>query len=245
MNVIGLGLVVLAGLLLLALSVIKRKSPSGLRPIPALTRLYRLVGLSVEDGTRLFVALGRSSLLTPRGGAPLAGLAMLRQVAERTSQSDRPPIAGAGEASLALLAQDSLQAGYQAAAAGELYQPTSGRLLGMTAFSAAAAGMPLVQSENVSTAVLAGDFGAEAALLAEAADRDNAVSVGGSGDLTGQAALYASAGEALIGEELFAAGAYLGAGAAHTASLTVQDVLRWLIVLSLLGGALLKLLGLI
>jgi hypothetical protein len=245
MNVIGLGLVVLAGLLLLALSLIKRKSPPRLRLIPAMTRLYRLVGLSVEDGTRLFVALGRSSLLTSRGGAPLAGLAMLRQVAERTSQSDRPPIAGAGEASLALLAQDSLHAGYQAAAASELYQPTSGRLLGMTPFSAAAAGMPLVRSENVSTAVLAGDFGAEAALLAEAADREDAVSVGGSGDLNGQAALFASAGEALIGEELFAAGAYLGAGAAHTASLIVQDVLRWLIVLSLLGGALLKLLGLI
>jgi hypothetical protein len=245
MNVLGLALVSLAALLLLGLSLLKRKSPPKLRPVPALTRLYRLIGLSVEDGTRLFVALGRASLLSPRGGAPLAGLAMLRHLAERTAQSDRPPVAGAGEASLALLAQDTLQAAYKAAAAGELYQPTSGRLLGMTAFSAAAGGMPVMRLEQVSTAVLAGDFGAEAALLADAADRENVSTVGGTGDLTGQAALFASAGEALIGEELFAAGAYLGAGPAHTASLTVQDVLRWLLILSLLGGALLKLMGLI
>lgn len=245
MNVLGFALVALAALLLLGLTLLKRKSPPKLRLISALTRLYRLIGLSVEDGTRMFVALGRPSLLTPRGGAPLAGLAMLRQLAERTSQSDRPPVAGAGEASVALLAQDTLQAGFQAAAAGELYQPTSGRLLGMTAFSAAAGGMPIIRLEQVSTSVLAGDFGAEAALLAEAADRENVSTVGGTGDLTGQAALFASAGEALIGEELFAAGAYLGAGPAHTASLTVQDVLRWLLILSLLGGALLKLMGLV
>ncbi len=245
MNLIGLGLIGLAAILLLGLSFIRRSATPKLRLIPALARLYHLVGLSVEDGTRLFVGLGRASLLTPRGAAPLAGLAMLRHLAERTSQSDRPPIAGAGEPSLAMLAQDTLQAGYQAAGAGELYQPTSGRLLGMTPFSAAAGGMPLMRSETVSTSLLVGDFGAEAALLAESAERENVVTVGGTGDLTGQAALFASAGEALIGEELFAAGAYLGAGPSHTASLTVQDVLRWLLVIGLLGGALLKLAGMI
>ena len=62
--------------------------------------------------------------------------------AERTSLSDRPPVAVAGEASLALLAQDTLQAGYQAMGAGDLYQPSSGRLSGMTPFSAAAGAMP-------------------------------------------------------------------------------------------------------
>jgi hypothetical protein len=45
----------------------------------------------------------------------------------------------------------------------------------------------------------------------------------------------------LIGEELFAAGAYVGAGAAHDASLTVQDILRWLVIVAILIGSLLKL----
>lgn len=245
MDLIGPGLVGLSAILLLALSLLRRKSAPKLRLIPALTRLYRAVGLSVEDGTRVFVALGRTSLLTPRGGAALAGLAMLRHLAERTSLSDRPPIAVAGESSLALLAQDTLEAGYQAAGAGEFYQPTSGRLAGMTPFSAAAGAMSILRDENVSASVLIGDFGLEAALLADAAERESTFLLGASDDLSSQAALYASAQETLIGEELFATGAYLGATASHTASLTVQDILRWLIILALLAGAGLKLTGLI
>lgn len=245
MNLIGLGLVGLSALLLLLFSLAKRKSPAKLRVIPALTRLYRAFGLSVEDGTRLFVALGRESLITPNAGAPLSGLGMLRHLTERTSLSDRPPIAAAGEASLALLAQDTLEAGYQAAGAGEYYQPTTGRLTGMTPFSFAAGAMPILRDENVSASVLIGHFGVEAALLADAAERENAFLVGASDDLSSQAALYASAPEALIGEELFAASAYLGATQSHTASLTAQDILRWLIILALLAGAALKLLGMI
>jgi hypothetical protein len=245
MDLIGLGLIGLSAILLLALSMIRRKSPPKLRPIPALTRLYRAVGLSVEDGTRVFVSLGRASLLTPRGAAPLAGLATLRHLAERTSLSDRPPIAVAGESSLALLAQDTLEAGYQAAGAGEFYQPTSGRLTGMTPFSAVAGALPILRDESVSAGVLVGHFGMEAALLSDAAERENMFLLGASDDLSSQAALYASAQETLIGEELFATSAYLGAPASHMASLTLQDILRWLIIVALLAGAVLKLLGMV
>jgi hypothetical protein len=245
MNLLGLGLVVLTAFLLFILGLRKRKSPPKLRVIPALTHLYRAVGLSVEDGTRLLIGLGGNSLLTQNGGAPLAGLGLLRHLTERTSLSDRPPIAAAGEAAVTFLAQDTLEAGYQGAGAGEFYQPTTGRLTGMTPFSSAAGMMPILHDENVSATVLIGHFGVEGALLAEAAERENSFLIGSSDALTAQAALYASAPEALIGEELFAASAYLGASSPHTNSLTIQDVLRWLIILALLIGSGLKLFGII
>ncbi len=245
MNLIGLGLVGFSAILLLILALLQRQSAPVLRPIPALRRFHRAVGLSVEEGTRLFLSLGRSSLLTPRGGAPLAGLAVLRHLAERTSLGDRPPLAVAGEPALALLAQEALKAGYQAAGALELYQPTSGRLTGMTPFSAAAGTLPVLRDEMVSAGLLLGDFGAEAALLAEAAERENALLIGASPDPAAQAALYAATQEALIGEELFAASAYLDRAPLPVASLITQDILRWLIILLILAGSALKLLGLI
>lgn len=245
MSILGFALVGLSALSLLGLSLIKRKTSPKLRVIPALTRMYRSIGLSVEDGTRLLIALGKTSLLTPSGGAPLAGLGMLRHLTERTSLSDRPPVAVAGESSLALLAQDTLEAGYRAAGAGEYYEPTSGRLTGMTPFSSIAGAMPIISDENVSSTVMIGHFGLEAALLAEAAERENTFLLGSSDELAAQAALYASAQDVLLGEELYAAGAYLGATPAHTASLTVQDILRWGIIVVLLAGAALKLLGFI
>lgn len=245
MNLLGLGIVAFAGGLLLMLGLRRTRRTPKLRLIPALRRLYRALGLSVEDGTRLLVSLGPGDLITKNGAPALAGFALLRHLTSRTSLSDSPPVAVAGDAALAFLAQDTMEAGYRNAGAAEFYQPTSGRLTGLTPFSSIAGTIPIVRDENVSTAVLMGHFGVEAALLADAAERGNATLVGSSDDLAAQAALYASANEVLLGEELFAASAYLEGSPARAASLTVQDVLRWLVVAALVVGAVLRLLGMI
>ena len=242
---IALGLVGLAALLLLGLTLWRRRAPATLRPIAAYERLNRAVGLAVETGTRLHISLGRGSLSTTRGASALAGLAMLRRLAERTSTSDRPPVVTSGDASLAILSQDTLQSGFRAAGAEEQYRFSTGRLAGLSPFSYAAGSMPVMHDDNVSANVVIGDLGVESALIAEASERENASLVAASDDLSAQTIFYLSAQEPLIAEELFAAGAYVGAGPAHEASLLVQDILRWLIVLAILAGSFLKFLGMI
>jgi hypothetical protein len=242
---IELAITIISSALLLALTIWRRRSPVKLREIPALTQMYRAIGLSVEDGTRLHVVLGHGGLLDARGGSALAGLAVLRGIAEKTSVSDRPAVASAGDPALGLLTQDTIQAGYQASGASELYTPTTGRVTGLGPWGFAAGAMHITQNENVSANIMLGNFGPEAGLLMEASDRENVTVIGASNDLAGQAVLFAGAQEALIGEELFAAGAYIGKAASHAASLTLQDLLRWVIVLTLLAGAFAKLMGMI
>ncbi len=237
---IALGLLILTAVLLLGGIFLRRRYPGAFRPIEAYERLNRAVGLAVESGTRLHISIGRGNLFTTRGASALAALAMLRKLSERTSLSDRPPVVTSGDASLAILSQDTLQAGYRAAAAEEQYRPSTGRLTGLTPFSYAAGTVPITRDENVSTNVFIGDFGPESALLAEAAERENSTVIAASDNISAQSVFYASSQDPLIGEELFAAGAYVGAGAAHDASLTVQDILRWLIIIVILIGALLK-----
>jgi len=242
---IELIILAVSAFLLGVIAIWKRKSPARLREIPALAHLYRMLGLSVEDGTRLHISLGYGNLLDMRGGSALAGLAMLRHITERTSVGDLPPVASAGDSMLGLLSQDTLQAGYKAASAGELYSHTAGRVAGLSPFGYAAGAMHIPQNENVSANIMVGHFGAEVALLADAAEREHVVVIGASDNLAGQAVLFANTQDALIGEELFSAGAYLGAGASHLASLTLQDLFRWLIILILLGGAAAKFMGII
>jgi hypothetical protein len=79
--------------------------------------------------------------------------------------------------------------------------------------------------------------------LTDAVERENTFVLAGSDNLTAQAVIYASAQEPLIGEEIFASGAYIETGPLHIASLTVQDILRWLIIAAILVGALLTLAG--
>ena len=240
---IALSLLGLASILLIGLTLWRRRSPATLRVIEAYERLNKSVGIAVENGTRLHISLGRGNLFTARGGSALAGLAMLRRLTERTSVSDRPPIVTSGDASLTILSQDTLQSGFRAAGAEDQYRFSTGRLTGLSAFSYAAGTMPIIRDENVSTNIFIGDFGNEAALLTEEADRENTNLIAASDNLSAQAIFYASAQDPLVGEELFAAGAYVGAGASHEASLNAQDILRWLIILAIIIGAGLTILG--
>lgn len=241
----GLTFILLSSGLLLAMSLLPRKSLPTFRDIPAFTHLRRAIGLSVEDGTRLHLSLGRIDLLSPSSASALAALSLLRRIAEETAVSDRPPVATAGDATLAILTQDTLRSAYQAASAEAQYEPASGRLTGLTPFSYVAGALFIPRDENISTNVFIGNFGVEVALLTEAAERENCLTLAATDNLPAQAILYATAQDPLIGEELYAAGAYIGFGWAHNASLQIQDILRWSIIILILGGAALKLVGLL
>ena len=83
-------------------------------------------------------------------------------------------------------------------------------------------------------------LGDKVALITDASDRAGATILAGSDDMTAQAVLFAAAQEPLIGEELYAAGAYLKSGPIHIASLRAEDVLRWTFILAILVAAILK-----
>ncbi len=243
LSLAGFGLVSLSAVGMLAISILRRKALPTFREIPAYTRLKQAIGRVVEDGSRLHVSLGRAALTTPQSASALAGLTLLHRLAELTSAGDKPPIATSGDATFFILSQDLLQSASQTA--GQAYDPSSARLAGLTPFAYAAGVLPVIQDENVSTSILIGNFGVEAGLITDASERENAFTLAASDNLPAQAIMYASGQEPLIGEELFAAGAYLEADRLHAASLTVQDILRWLIIVIILGGAFLKMVGLI
>lgn len=244
MNLIGFGFVMLFFALVLAFAIIGRKrTVRGLREIPAFTRLRRGVGLAVEAGQRLHVSLGHGGISGEQGGSALVGLSMLQRIARAASISDRPPVATSGEPLQAILSQDTLRSTYHDIGADGQYEPTAGQLSGLTPFSYAAGAMPVIFDQQVSVNILAGSFGSEVALLTDASERSGGLTLAGSDNIPAQAVLYAAAQEPLIGEELYAGGAYLQAGPMHVASLRAQDIVRWVLIGSILVGAALKLIG--
>ncbi len=241
MNLINLVVVAaFAGLMIAFYVITRRRENRHLRDIPAYYHLRGAVEVAVEDGTRIHVAIGRGDVFSPRGAAALVGLSLLRQVAMVASESDKPPLATVGDGLLGILAQDTLKASYRSLNLSEHYEPTLGRVTGLTPFSYGAGSMPIIFDEAVSANLLIGSFGEEVALITSAGERSQTRTLAGTDNLTGQAVLYATAHEPLIGEEMYAGGAYLDAGPMHEASLHTQDIFRWaiigLIVLFALGG---------
>jgi hypothetical protein len=233
------------GLILSFIFSDRTREKLNLRSIQAFSHFRREVDLAVEAGKRLHISLGRGNINDLQGGAAFIGLTILDRCARAASNSDRPPVTTSGDGVVTILSQDTLQSTYRSLATEQRYDPTNARLTGLTPLAYAAGAMPAIHDEHVSANILAGHFGTEVALLTEAGERSRSLTVAGSDSIPAQAVLYATTDEALLGEELYAAGAYLGAGTAHTASLRMQDILRWVLVVAIVIGAILKLLGIL
>ncbi|HEX7395748.1 MAG TPA: DUF6754 domain-containing protein [Anaerolineaceae bacterium] len=245
MNLVGLAVVVLSGVLMVVFRIIFFKRPMrGIRQLPAFNLLRQAISLAVEDGSRLHISLGKSSVFSTRAAPGLVGLSVLERVAQLSSISDSPPIATSGDGSLAILSQDILSSTYRDMHAAELYDPNLGSLTGATPFSYVAGTLPVIHDEHVSANIFIGNFGPEAALLVDRAEQEHSFSMAASDDLAAQAVFYAIAREPLLGEELFASAAYLQSKPYNAASLRVQDVLRWFIIAFTVAGVFLKLAGL-
>jgi hypothetical protein len=90
---------------------------------------------------------------------------------------------------------------------------------------------------------MVGKFGDEYLLMGETAARREIAHVGGTSDPNTLPLVYVSAQEALLGEEIYAGGAYLQKLPAHIGSLLAQDTMRWIVALTILGGVILATLG--
>jgi hypothetical protein len=244
-STIGLILLIVTTLSLLLLSFRQRrsgKSPA-FRHIPAISKFKRAVGMSVEDGTRIHVSLGNASLTQPLSSSAFISLKTLKQIGELSSNSDNPPVATSGDGALALLSQDTLHDVARQTHTLDLFKSENGSLAGITPLTNVAGALQIIADRDVKTNVLIGNYGSEAGYLSTASQEKGALTIAASDSLTAQSVFFATVEQPLIGEELFAVPAYLHDEPMQNASLQMQDLLRGLIVLTLLVGAILKLVG--
>ncbi|MFN2244318.1 MAG: DUF6754 domain-containing protein, partial [Anaerolineae bacterium] len=90
--------------------------------------------------------------------------------------------------------------------------------------------------------VMVGQFGDEYLLMGETGAQRGLRQVVGTADPGTLPFAYASADETLIGEEIYAGGAYTSKKPIQIASLLAEDWLRWLVVAGILVATALKIL---
>jgi hypothetical protein len=226
---------ILAGLIVIFTLMLRGRWPV-LRRLPGYDDVTSDVGASVEAGTRVHVALGEGQIIGPGADASLAGLSALAKVAQAASISDRPPVVTSSDGLTSLLSQDVMYSTYRQMRVEERFDHDLGRLAGLGPAGYAAGAMITPSAEKVSATFVIGAMGAEAALIADTGAQHGTV-IAAVTDPVGQAAVFATTDHPLIGEELFAAGAYLKASPTHAASLQAQDVVRWIAIAAILLGA--------
>ena len=248
-ELLGISSIILFLLLMVVIYLGMRKqdwseiSGRSLRSITAYKSLRYAVFQAIETGKRVHLTLGSGGINGLRGGAGFAGLVILRQVTKLTAHSDRPTLATSGDGTLAVLSQDSSHHAFKAALNESRYHPTMAHLSGVYPFAYAAGSLSVISDEQVSTTVLVGHFGSEIALIADASNGAGCTTIAGTDNLSAQAITYVLTEDHLIGEEVYVGGAYTQAGLMHLVSIRAQDYFRWIVVVMIIIGVILKFAG--
>jgi hypothetical protein len=208
---------ILAGLILLFGVTMRGRWPV-FRPLPGYDSVHSDVAASVEAGSRVHMALGEGQIIGVGAEAEFAGLSALTKIAQAASVSDRPPVATSSDGITSLLSQDVMYSTYRQMRVEERFDHDLGRLVGLGPAGYTAGAMITPREERVSATFLIGAMGAEAALIADTGAQRGSVTAAVT-DPVGQAAVFATTDNPLLGEELFAAGAYLKVSRMHAASL--------------------------
>ncbi len=243
-TIIGLFVVILTLVLMGFFSILDRKRVRiNFRQIPSLESLQKSINLVVEGGKGIHISLGRGGLFSPHFAGSLVALNLLKYITKQSLNGDIPPLATSGDGLVNILSQETLESAYLRSHLPEGYGISGSQVTGVTPFSYIAGAMLAQRDERQAVMLITGHYGAEAALLADMAERSRSHTISGTDDLSAQAMLFVTTRAPLIGEEYFAAGAYTHASLSHTSSLKTQDALRVLLVLGLVVGAILKLAG--
>jgi hypothetical protein len=245
-DLLGLILVGVGLLLYIAFTFLAHRGfKPTLRPLRGYDMLPKQVGQAIESGGRVHVSLGPNSLIGEKVGVTLAGLSVLDIASHASAISDLSPVATTADATTLLVAGDFIRRAYRQKGTLERYEATAARLVALDPVALAGGATSIVADDDVRANILIGSFGPEVALIAEAGERHGISQTIGSDRLEAQAVGYVMADQALVGEEIFAARAYLTEESAATGSLIAQDILRWIIAGIITVGAILQTFGLL
>ena len=210
------------------------------RPIAAFDVLKSLLLSVAETGKRVHVSLGNVKLGGDQTAIASAGLTVLDYLAEQGASMGISPVVTVSDPTMLMASQDVLYRAYARKGRARHFRSTAAQFIASDPAAYAVGVQSVLDDDRVAANVMVGQYGDEYLLMGETGAQRDLVQVTGSNTITSQPFMVATTEYALVGEEAFAAGAYLGDDPMQAASLRVQDVLRIIAVVAIVAGAIAK-----
>ncbi len=240
------GFFILAGFMsLLFFRVRFRSKLPDARHFPVFPSLSEEVGRAAEEGNLIHITVGSGTLTGADALASVAALESMTALCDLAAAYDTPPVITTGDPTVYLLADDWMRRAYARLGNVERYRPALVQFIAASPVVYAAMAATYLYEKGVGSNVMLGAFDQEVSLIADAAVRTGAFSVGGAVSADGLGALYPALKpkRLVIGEELFAGAAVAGQQPVYWAGLWAQQLLRWVTIGVLILWSLLSLLG--
>ncbi|MBN1135707.1 MAG: hypothetical protein JXM73_03935 [Anaerolineae bacterium] len=213
-----------------------------LRRIAGFEDLSNSVGRSAETGQPLHVSVGVGGVGGLSTAETWTGLSLLTQLADEAASCDTPLIVTVADPTVVPVVQDILRRAAIRRGNPDGYDPTEVRFIAPNPIAYAAGVSGILEREPLTSSVMVGSFGDEYLLMGESGARRGVHQVVGTADPGILAQVYASADETLVGEEMFAAGAYTHKLPIQIGSLLAQDWGRWAVAIAIVVLAIWKIL---
>lgn len=203
------------------------------RRIPGLTAIDETVGRATEMGRPITFSLGLSQQLDI---VALQALAICLHVIRLAIRFGTRVITTMRNATVYAVADEAISEAYAAAGRPESFRREDVRFLSDRQFAYASAMMGTIIRERAASNYMFGEFYAESLILAEAGNLVGAIQVAGTPSTTQIPFFVAACDYTIIGEEFFAATAYLTRDPILCGSLLGGDRCKLLLLLLILGG---------
>ena len=210
--------------------------PISRRPLPGLDVLKRALARGAETGRAIHLSPGSGVIGTRFSTVEtIAGLLTAERVASEAALNGAPILASSGDAVAHLALRGTLRQAYQRAGLGQDYDSTNVQLLAHQDPMAYASGvLTLYGRQKIEASQLIGSFGQEFLLIGEDGAQRGVPQLGGAVTTTALPLIYLTTEGTLIGEEIYAAEAYLARAPAPLARLLTQDALRTAVIIAII-----------
>lgn len=197
-----------------------------IRRIAGLTAIDEAIGRATEMGRPVLMVPGLGGL----NAISVQALSIFAHVTKTAAHFATPIRLCCADAAVYTVAQEIIRDVYQAEAMAERYDHDSVRFVSDRQFAFAAGVSGMVLREQVAAAFFLGEFFAESLIFAETANSIGAIQVAGSTQNTQTPFFIAACDYVLIGDEFYAASAYLTRQPVLVGSLIGQDWAKLTIV---------------
>jgi hypothetical protein len=207
------------------------------RRIPGIDAIEEAIGRATEMGRSVLYVPG---ILDIDEIQTVAGLVILESVARITAKYQTPIVVPVTYPIPFTIAEEMVKSGYLHAGRPEAYDPTSVRFVSPEQFAYTAAVGGIMLRDKPAAHIFMGAFYAESLLLAETGFGTGAIQVAGTANVAQLPFFVVACDYTLIGEELYAASAYLSKEPKLVGALKGADFMKLAAIAALVVGCVLE-----
>jgi len=228
-----IGTIIFTLIVIITIILTKRGKSMYIRPIPGLEDIDNAVGRATEMGRPIMFVPGWGSLGEV---CTISALMILNQIARKSAEYDTRLISPHLDFFVLSLAQEVVRTAYSEIGRPDAFNQNDIFYVSDSQFVFASAVNGLTIRERVATVFYMGYFNAEALIMTEIGNQSGAIQIAGTDSITQVPFFITSCDYTLIGEEFYAASAYLSKEVTLISMLKASDYIKLIIVFLTLFG---------